>query len=340
MKRSILRQVIKIGSMIVLLLMVNMTESLMAQDEDIRESQSVSISTTEGGKVKLKVIQKKGNDETTFEKTYDSYEDMQNDPDLEKYGIGKNALSFGMGGSKPQFFFHNGPGQGFWDDNDFDMSPFMDMQERMKEMMKGFGGGFAFDFDDDSFMNLDSLTRKFDFRNNNGKFFFNGEEVMDVDSLRKALKDQFGVFDFSFDFGDDWGDDIPGVWKYNFGNGQGDDDADVKVITRAKVMIRSASDEDKKVVGTEEMESLDLRDISFYPNPSDGRFDVELDSRSDAPVQVIVVDDEGNEVYNRVGKPSDGQYKFNVDLSHEGKGLYIMKLVQNNKALTKRLVIE
>jgi len=189
-------------------------------------------------------------------------------------------------------------------------------------------------------MGMDSLMNKFDFRNDNGRFFFNGEEVMDVDSLRKALKDQFGAFDFSFDFGDDWGDDVPGFWRHHMDGDRDEDASDVKVITRARVMIHSAKAEDKKVVGTEDMESLELRDISFYPNPSDGKFEVELDSRSDAPVQVIIVDKDGNEVYNRVGKPSDGRYDFSVDLTREGKGIYIMKLVQNNRALTKRVVIE
>lgn len=338
MKRSIFGQIMSTGSMLVLLLALSMGQHLKAQDQDIRESQSVSISTTENGKVKLKVVQKKGNDETTFEKTYDSYEEMQNDPDLEKYGISKNSLSFGFGGGKPQFFFHNGPGNGFWDDEDFDMSPFMDMQERMKEMMKGFGGNFAFGFDHDQFMDLDSLRQKFDFRNDNGRFFFNGEEVMDLDSLRESLRNQFGNFSFDFDFGD-WDDDFSGFWNHDFDHDSGGDD-DVRVISRVKVMIHSAKEEDKQVVGTENMEGLDLRDISFYPNPSDGRFDVELESRSNAPVQVIIVDENGNEVYNRVGIPKDGEYDFSVDLTREGKGIYIMKLVQNDKALTKRVVIE
>ena len=88
------------------------------------------------------------------------------------------------------------------------------------------------------------------------------------------------------------------------------------------------------------MEALELRDISFYPNPSDGRFDVELKTKADSPIQVIIVDDNGNEVFNRVGRPQAGEYKFNVDLTHEGKGIYVMKLIQNDKALTKRVVIE
>ena len=83
------------------------TIQVSAQDEGIRESKSVNISIIEDGKVKLKVIMKKANDETTFEKTYDSYDDMYNDSDLEKYGIDLGfGNSFKFNNQSPQFYFH------------------------------------------------------------------------------------------------------------------------------------------------------------------------------------------------------------------------------------------
>ena len=54
--------------MFALLLVVGCNQAVQAQNEQIKESQSVSISTTEEGKIKLKVVQKRGDDETTFEK--------------------------------------------------------------------------------------------------------------------------------------------------------------------------------------------------------------------------------------------------------------------------------
>lgn len=301
-----------------------------AQD-GMRESKSVSISTGPDGKVTLKVTKRVGNDETNFEKTYDSYEDMQNDPDLEKYGVSPNTFGFGggsssFGGSSPQFFFHNGPGQQFWDQGlDLDS-----LRNRIHSMMRG-GFGSSFGFDDDAFMDIDSLMNSFSFSNKNGRFFLNGEEVMDVDSLREAMKEKFGAFSFDFD---DWQDDFNGNWNFS------QDDDDHRVITRAQVFVRSAREEDKAVVGTKNMEPLELRDISFYPNPSDGRFDVEMETANDSPVQVIIVDKNGNEVFNRLSNPKSGVYDFSVDLSGEGKGIYVMKVVQDGKALTKRIIVE
>ncbi|MBO3699964.1 T9SS type A sorting domain-containing protein [Roseivirga sp. E12] len=315
-----------------LVLTLGVLHSASAQDENIKESQSVSISNTEDGKVKLKVIIKKGNDETTFEKTYDSHDEMKNDPDLEKYGINVDSFGFGRGfGGQPKFFFHNGPGKSFWDHDDFDMD-IDSLRSSIRGMMRGFGpGSFSFGFNDDDTFDMDSLMQRFSFGNNNGRFSFNGEEIEDLDSLRAALKDKFGNMMFDFDFGDD-----DAFSSFSFG---GDDD-DVRVISRVKVFVRSARDEDKEAAGTDEMEGLELRDINFYPNPSDGRFDVELETGNDSAIQISIIDPEGNEVYNRTGTPRDGRYDFRVDLSDERKGIYIMKVVQNNKALTKRVIIE
>lgn len=308
---------------------VGLASESIAQSSSSRTSQSVAISTLEDGRVKLKVTKREGDDETIFEKTYESYEEMQNDPELEKYGINKNNVGFGMNGSKPQFFFHNGPAQGFWDDD-----PFKEMEERMKEMMQRFGGSSAFAFDfGDPFQGMDSLMQKFDFRNDNGTYYFNGKRITDVDSLREAMKDQFKNFQFDFD---DWtGGNSNRAWSWS-----DEEDEDVRVISRAQVRVLSAQEEDKNLVKTDDMASLELRDISFFPNPSDGRFDLELETKSNDPLQVIIVDKEGNEVYNKLGIPKDLQYQFKIDLSNEAKGLYVLKLIQKEKALTKRIVIE
>lgn len=315
-----------------LLLLIGVCESADAQNENIRESQSVSISDTQDGKVKLKVVIKKGDDETTFEKTYESREEMHNDPDLEKYGINVDSFGFGRGfGSQPKFFFHNGPGQGFWDQDDFDVDS---LRSSLRGMFKGMGpGAFSFGFDDDNSFDMDSLMYHFNFKNDNGRFFFNGHQMDDIDSLRDALKDKFGSMMFDFDFS---GSDNGASSMFRFDS----DDDDVRVISRIKVFVRSAREEDKEAAGTDEMEGLELRDINFYPNPSDGRFEVELETGSDASIRVSIIDPDGNEVYNRAGTPRDGRYDFRVDLSGERKGIYIMKVVQNNKALTKRVIIE
>lgn len=292
------------------------TVDISAQDEGIRESQSVNITTTEDGKVKLKVVLIKGNDETTFEKTYESHDEMYNDPDLEEYGIDLGfGNSFKDKGSLPQFYFHRGPGGGFWEQDDFDS-----FREQMDHMIKSFGSQ-GFSFGNGSSIDIDSLMTQFQFRNDNGKFFFNGEEIMDIDSLQDALKDKLDHFKFDFDM-QDWNSE------------------DVKIIRRARVYIRTAREEDKRLVGAESSEALQVNDIGFYPNPSDGRFELEIDAINDDPIHLMIVDDQGNEVYNQMAKPENGFFTKKIDLAKEGKGLYVLKVEQRGKALTKRIIVE
>lgn len=305
---------------------------ISAQEADVKESKSVSISSSANGKVQLKVVTRKGNDETTFEKEYDSYDDMYNDPDLDKYGIDLGFPVQGFtNGQRPKFFQHKGPGAQFWNDEAFE-AEIEELRKHMGEMMGSFGSAnFFFDFDDQNFMNIDSLMQGFQFKNHNGKYFFNGEEIADLDSLQEALKDRFDNFQFDFDFDGDSDEDFD-FWSNR--------DDDVKVIRRAKVYVRTARDEDKTLVGTDAMEDLTLNDISFYPNPSDGRFDLELKTANESPIQLIIVDGEGNEVFNKLKSPQEGFLSERIDLTTEGKGWYILTLMQNGKALTKRIVVE
>lgn len=315
----------------VLLTMLSWPIALLGQQENRQESKSVSIATTPEGKVKLKVVKKQGNDETTFEKTYDSYDEMYSDPDLDKYGIdlGFGSSSFGQGAG-PRFFLHQGPGSQFWNDDAFGRE-IEQLRKQMEEMMSGFGGS-GFFFDTDPFTDMDSLMQRFQFKNDNGKFFFNGEEITDLDSLQEALKDRFDQFNFSFDFDNNG--------SSGFGQWSDEDREDVKVIRRAKVYVRSAREEDKALVGTETKEALAINDISFYPNPSDGRFDIELDTPGDAPVQFVIVDAQGNEVFNKIITPQNGYVQQEVDLSKKDKGIYVLKVTQGKAALTKRLIVE
>ena len=314
------------------LLLISINTASIAQEE-VRESQSVSISTTEDGKVKLKVVKKVGEDETTFEKTYDSYDDIADDPDLEKYGIELDGFGFG-GNRQPKFFFHNGPGMGFWDGDEFEEG--MDaFRERMKKFMDEDWGGrsFMFDFDEDDFMDIDSLTRRFGFGTNRGNFFFDGKQFEDIDSLKESMRDQFGNFMFDFDFDDEDGR----AWAFGFDD---DEEDDIRVISRSKLSIRPATIADKKLADTEKSSPLILRDVSFYPNPSDGKFDLSLESDNDSEVKIEVLNSDGEEVLGKKATPNNGLCEFQIDLTKKPKGTYVLKVSQGKRALTKRLILE
>lgn len=266
-----------------------------AQIKFVRESKSISISSGKDGPVTLKVTTKSGLNSKTFEKTYESYEEMVNDPQLEEHGITADDLGFGGKG----FHFFN--------------SPHARGPSRSVPGIKFFGHGggdpwqsFHFGFD------MDSLMSKFGRRG-----FFFGDDFTDVDSLREQLMKRFDDMDFDRD-----------------------DKGDSKVISRVKVFIRPARPADKEKAGADKMKDLRVNDISFYPNPSDGRFDLELETGNDLPVQVRILDSNGESIYQKKTADTSGSHRFRIDISGQRKGNYILQVIQNGSALTKRIIIE
>jgi hypothetical protein len=300
-----------------------------AQSENVETGKSISISTTADGKVKLKVTIKEGNDTKNFEKTYDSYDDIRGDPDLEKYGIELDDLH-----SFSRNFTFNKPTWGDDSDNFFMFDFGKDsLSDKMQSLMKnGFGGNnFFFNFGDDDpvMMDIDSLNKRINFNFGNGKMTFNDQELANIDSLRKAMKESFGSMSFKFD------DDS----AFSFHNFSGNDD-DVKVISRARVIIRSAQTKDKEFAGTDKLEELEIKDLSFYPNPSDGRFNLEVETTKAGPLHVRIISLDGKVVYDKTDNSGLKNYDFKIDISDQEEGIYILKVIQNNKALTKRIIIE
>lgn len=324
-----------------LALLVTAGMNVQAQSESVNESKSVSISTGNDGKVTLKVTTKQGNDTKTFEKTYDSYEEMQDDPELEEYGITANDIGFGgtrfgFGSPKSSGRFFRSPNFSmFFDDDDDDQGSWnqsfgfkLDIDSLM-DQMDHFKGNrpFVFHFGPNGkFMDMDSLMSGFGFNGNT--FFFGDGEFMDLDSLMDRFKDM----DFDFD-------DEDGAWTSSFSFGDGDED-NPRVISRVKVFVRTARDADKEKVGSDEMEDLSIKDISFYPNPSDGRFDLVLETGNDLPVYIKIVNPQGEVVYEKNGASNDGFYNYEIDISNQREGIYILQVIQNGRALTKRIIIE
>lgn len=357
-------KVFRILIVLVLPLFLGMGMTSVAQTND-RQSKSVSISTDDDGKVKLKVTIKNGDDQQIFEKEYDSYEEMQDDPELDEFDIDFEAWDIGNGRSfsfsRPGGnLFFNGPGAKFFndstnrfsfffgDDDDADKNFFFDMDEDFRERMEelrerlqnGAVQGFSFFDDDDGFtIDIDSLKRhSFRFDGNGNQFYLNGKKYMDIESLQDALREQMQDMDFDFNidmFG--WGDEDGRVFRWDPDD---DEENSFRVIVRTKVAVRSAEEEDLKKVGADQMEDLQIRDISFYPNPSNGRFSVELSTGNDDPVLVKVINPEGAVVYEKSDQLEGGDYDFRIDLSGKRQGIYILQVIQNDRALTKRIIIE
>jgi len=76
--------------------------------------------------------------------------------------------------------------------------------------------------------------------------------------------------------------------------------------------------------------------VSVYPNPSNGKFDVELSNTSSTGITIHVLDINGKTILNQTMNSS----RESIDISDFAKGVYILNISGNDFNANKKLVVE
>lgn len=80
-------------------------------------------------------------------------------------------------------------------------------------------------------------------------------------------------------------------------------------------------------------------DVSLYPNPNQGRFQVNFnDLRQDADLQVF--DLTGKEIYKKYVENPNGSHEEIIDLGEVSQGVYLFRLTVGDYQMTKRLIVK
>ena len=88
-----------------------------------------------------------------------------------------------------------------------------------------------------------------------------------------------------------------------------------------------------------EGKDLSLDDVVYYPNPSQGKFNLQFKGRK-KPIQIRILDLRGREIFVENVNDFSGMYDNQIDLSGSEAGLYVLQVIQNNKSWTKKIMIE
>ncbi len=112
----------------------------------------------------------------------------------------------------------------------------------------------------------------------------------------------------------------------------------VVIITK----ITSDDESAKKILSVEnaDKKELSINKLKFSPNPNDGKFDLSFKLNKNEPVQIKIFDVQGKVVYSEKVSDFSGKYANNIDISESGEGIYILQIVQGNKASTSKIVIK
>lgn len=115
-----------------------------------------------------------------------------------------------------------------------------------------------------------------------------------------------------------------------------------KIIIKTHKVL-DPTKEELKLLGINDTEynpSLELRELSFAPNPSNGITGIELVLPKKGPTTISVYNINGALVYEDKLGDFTGRYQKQLDLSAQPKGIYFLRVEQNDAYITKKLIIE
>jgi hypothetical protein len=97
---------------------------------------------------------------------------------------------------------------------------------------------------------------------------------------------------------------------------------------------------ERKSAPTASSGKLEAANLEYYPNPGDGKFTLSFRLETMGNTAISITDPAGNEIYYETLKDFSGLYSRQIDIRSHGKGTYLVRLTQNNKSITKKLVVD
>lgn len=264
----------------------------------------VAHSQSEEGKIKVKVTREINGEKKTFEAEYENEEQMKADPNYQEF----------VGSENNAFMFH-------FDDEDFGTLPngknfFFQLPDDFDETLMAFPFDSAFAFtpksEEELRAHLEELRKHHVFTlppNAPGFSWFLS------DSIAEAFDGAAHVFGFSAD-------------------GQ----RQAHMIRKVEIKDLDGNEFGKKGAVSKN-ELLELEGLSFYPNPSDGKFRLRFKVPAQGELEIKIFNIDGREVFSRYFDQFGGTFTEMIDLTGQGSGIYLMEIRLDDNRLTKKIVV-
>ncbi|MFD3001575.1 T9SS type A sorting domain-containing protein [Pontibacter toksunensis] len=125
------------------------------------------------------------------------------------------------------------------------------------------------------------------------------------------------------------------------------DHGSAKVVIFMNATVEDITADDKEAlkeagatVETRKKEALGVEAISFYPNPNNGRFNLNFKLEDKGTTRVSVMDSRGEEVFVDTVENLSGEYNRQIDLTPFGRGLFYLQIAQGKKYHTKKILVQ
>ncbi|NQY07051.1 MAG: T9SS type A sorting domain-containing protein [Flavobacteriaceae bacterium] len=86
-------------------------------------------------------------------------------------------------------------------------------------------------------------------------------------------------------------------------------------------------------------DEFSIDNISLWPNPTNGDFNIQLTNSTTDNVSVSMYDIQGREVYTNVFEGTGGLFQKELNLGNLSSGVYLFNIEHGNKSSTKKIII-
>jgi hypothetical protein len=93
------------------------------------------------------------------------------------------------------------------------------------------------------------------------------------------------------------------------------------------------------LVGVNDQPNI-IDDLNIYPNPATNELNIAFNSLQNQEINIQLYDVKGTPVYQETMQNFIGNYTNNIDLSNFSKGVYFIRIVNNQETYTDKIVIE
>ncbi len=112
------------------------------------------------------------------------------------------------------------------------------------------------------------------------------------------------------------------------------------VITELNEEEKVELNENDPAYKIEDMSELDVINLALYPNPNSGIFELNftLAQRDEVTVRIVSID--GKEAYSEKIENFEGVYNNRIDLTASPTGVYVLQVIQGDRMMTRKIVVE
>jgi hypothetical protein len=123
-------------------------------------------------------------------------------------------------------------------------------------------------------------------------------------------------------------------------------DGEEMVVVKSHIIVKKLDNKDLDnlekagIPFDDKADDLEIDELSFSPNPSNGKFLLEFKTPETGRTQIEIYDVNGKKVYSESIANFEGWYSQEIDISDEQNGVYFLKIQQDTKVSTRKIILE